>query len=172
MQSGLVEKFLLACLALTLGGCALGEPGAPLLAPESLPRHALAPGGADLDARAARDAISLYRQNNGLSLVANDPVLQKAAQFQADAMAQAGRLDHNVEGSFVGRVAAIGRGSSHAVENVSAGYETFAAAFSGWRRSKPHDRNLLDPHVTRMGIATAYAPDARYKVYWALIMTD
>jgi uncharacterized protein YkwD len=172
MHSSIVKKCLFACLALTLGGCNLGEPGAAILSPEPLPHHPLAPGGAVLDQRVARDVISLYRQNNGLSLVANDPVLQKAAQFQANAMAQAGRLDHNVGGSFAGRIVAIGRGSSHAVENVSAGYDTFSAAFSGWRRSESHNRNLLEPHVTRMGIGTAYAPDARYKVYWALIMTD
>ena len=122
--------------------------------------------------RAARDIILLYRQNNGLSPVANDPLLQKAAQSQANAMAQVGRLDHNAGGSFEGRIAAVGRGPCYAVENVSAGYHTFDAAFSGWRRSVPHNRNLLDPHAARMGIATAYAPDAKYKVYWALIMTD
>ena len=168
MNSSIVMKRLCACLALTLGGCNLGAP----LAPEPLPQHELAPGGAVLDPRVACDEISLYRKNKGLRLVANDPVLQKAAQFQADAMARAGRLDHNAGLSFTKRIAAIGRGSSYAVENVSAGYETFAAAFSGWRRSKPHNENLLDPQVTRMGIATAYAPAARYKVYWALIMTD
>lgn len=146
--------------------------GAAILSPEPLPHHSLAPGGAVLDQRAARDAISLYRQNNGLSLVANDPVLQKAAQIQADAMAQAGRLDHHVDGSFAKRIAAIGRGSSYAVENVSGGYDTFVAVLLGWRRSDSHNRNLLEPHVTPMGIATAYAPEARYKVYWALIMTD
>lgn len=172
MHGSIVKKRLFACLALSLGGCSLGEPGAAIVSSEPLPHHSLAPSAAILDQRAARDMISAYRQNNGLSLVTNDPVLQKAAQFQANAMAQAGQLDHNANGSFAGRIAAIGRGSSYAVENVSVGYDTFAAAFAGWRRSEPHNQNLREPHVTRMGIATAYAPDARYRVYWALIMTD
>jgi uncharacterized protein YkwD len=31
---------------------------------------------------------------------------------------------------------------------------------------------MLNPNMKRMGIATAYAPGAKYKVYWALIVTD
>jgi len=170
MQLRIVKMRHAACLALALAGCNATEPGPEILSPE--PHHALASGRAALDEGAAREMISLYRKNNGLAAVANDPVLQKAAQRQANAMAEAGRLDHNVSGPFGKRIAAAGRGSSYAVENVSAGYETFEAALAGWRRSPPHNENLLEPHVRRMGIATAYAPDARYRVYWALIMTD
>jgi uncharacterized protein YkwD len=152
---------LWAGLALALSGCA---------AVERDPGRISRPGSAVLDQSAAKEAISIYRRNKGLSAVANDPALQKAAQVQADAMAQADRLDHDVAGSFAERTAAIGNGASHAVENVSVGYGTFAAAFSAWRRSDPHNRNLLEPHMTRMGIAAASAPGA--KVYWALIMSD
>ena len=53
--------------------------------------------------------------------------------------------------------------------NLSAGYHTLAEAFSGWRESAPHDATMLDPRATRMGIATAYAPGSKYKVYWALL---
>lgn len=84
-------------------------------------------------------------------------------------MAEAGRLDHSVEGAFAERVAAIGRASAHAVENLSEGRDSFAGAFSSWRQSELHNQNLLDPHVTRMGIGKA---DASGATYWALIMTD
>jgi uncharacterized protein YkwD len=43
-----------------------------------------------------------------------------------------------------------------------------AEAFSGWRESPQHNRVLLDSRATRIGIATAYAPNSKYKVYWAL----
>ena len=165
------ERLFLACSILALAGCNVSEPG-PAVSSQPPQRHALAEGGAVLDENAAREMISLYRRNNGLSEVACDPTLQKAAQFQARAMAEAGRLDHNVKGSFLKRIAATGRGKGYAVENVSAGYKSFEAALAGWRRSKLHNENLLEPHVRRMGVATAYAPDARYKVYWALIMSD
>ena len=47
-------------------------------------------------------------------------------------------------------------------------YHTLAEAFSGWRESAPHNRVMLDAKATRIGIATAYAPKSKYKVYWAL----
>jgi uncharacterized protein YkwD len=31
---------------------------------------------------------------------------------------------------------------------------------------------MLNPRMRRMGIATAYAPDSKYKVFWALVMAD
>ena len=57
-----------------------------------------------------------------------------------------------------------------AVENVSAGYHTLAEAFSGWRDSPPHNANMLAKGMKRMGIASAYAPGAKYKVFWTLIL--
>ncbi len=172
MRRTILRKRLFACSTfLALAGCNVTEPG-PTVSSEPSHRHALADGGAVLDEAVAREMISLYRKTNGLSEVAVDPALQKAAQFQANAMAEAGRLDHNAKGSFLKRIAASGRGKGYAVENVSAGYQSFEAALAGWRRSKLHNENLLEPHMRRMGIATAYAPDARYKVFWALIMSE
>jgi hypothetical protein len=49
-------------------------------------------------------------------------------------------------------------------------YHTLADAFSGWRDSPPHRANMLNRSVTRMGIAAAYAPTSKYKVFWALIL--
>ena len=39
----------------------------------------------------------------------------------------------------------------------------------GGRPPPPHNAVLLDPAATRMGIATAFAPGSKYKVYWALL---
>jgi uncharacterized protein YkwD len=170
MRKAVVSQGLLAAFALALAGC--NVPEGPTVSAEPPQRHALATGPAVLDENIARQLISLYRRDHGLAEVAVDPLLQKAAQFQANAMAEAGKLDHNVKGSFVKRIADAGRPKGYAVENVSAGYKDFEAALDGWRRSKLHNENLLEPHMRRMGVATAYAPDARYKVFWALIMSD
>jgi uncharacterized protein YkwD len=59
-----------------------------------------------------------------------------------------------------------------AAENVGAGYQTLAEAFSGWRDSPSHNKNMLMPSVTKMGIGTAYAPKSKYKVYWALVFAE
>jgi uncharacterized protein YkwD len=71
---------------------------------------------------------------------------------------------------FSGRLAAVGFDGKIAVENVSAGYHTLAEAFSGWRDSPPHNANMLNGGVNRLGIAAVYAPQSKYKVFWALIM--
>jgi uncharacterized protein YkwD len=168
-RSGSISIALLALLA--LAACSEGPRVAPDPGQPSFYRS-LAAVEARVDTAAARDMISLYRRNNGLSALALDDTLGQAAQAQADAMAAANSLDHNVRGSLAMRLSAKGVGSVRAAENVSAGYHTLAEAFSGWRQSPPHDRNLLMPQAKRMGIATAYAPGAKYKVYWALILAE
>ena len=119
---------------------------------------------AAVDGAMARDMIGAYRRNNGLGPLVLDPDLQAAAQKEADAMASADRPSS--ADAFKNRLAASGFTAPAA--NLSAGYHTLAEAFSGWRESAQHNRVMLDPRATRIGIATAYAPHSKYKVYWAL----
>lgn len=162
---------LAAATGVTLAGCASAPPPPPL--PEGQPAfyRNLAASGAKVDTAAARDMISIYRANKGLGPLTLDPTLQQAAQAQADAMARAGQVTHG-PGPLQSRLSRFGANPGRAAENVSAGYYTMAEAFSGWRDSRPHNANMLNPAVKRMGIATAYAPGTKYKVYWALIVTD
>ena len=125
-----------------------------------------------VDQGRARQLISSYRESHGLPAVASDATLQRVAQAQADAMASHDLLSHTVAGPLPSRLAA-----SHAIfraeaENVSAGYHDLEAALSGWRRSRPHDANLLFRPIRRIGLAAAAAPGTRYKTFWALVMTD
>lgn len=165
MLSSVSRLAAVAMLALTLAGCAhfpwpaLGE------------KHLVAYQG-KVDPIAARDMISKYRESHGLTAVAIDPVLERVAQGQALAMARADTMSHTIDGNLVTRLDEAGVEPSAAIENVSEGYRTLASALSGWRRSPPHDANLLNPRMRRMGIASAVAPASKYKVYWALDMTD
>lgn len=170
MSKVCVKIALLAAFMAALAACNEGE--RVVFAPEPSFYRSLAAANVLVDERAAREMISLYRRNNGLSALTVDPKLQEAAQAQANAMAMTGLLTHEARGSLGARLAAIGLSQASAVENVSAGYHTLAEAFSGWRQSAPHNKNMLEPRATRMGIATAYAPGSKYKVYWALILTD
>src|SRR3712207_6789062 len=124
----------------------------------------MARAGAEVDAAMARDMIGAYRGNNGLQPLTLDLALQAAAQAEADAMAKADKPSS--ADAFKGRLATAGFTAPAA--NLSAGYHTLAEAFSGWRESPQHNRVLLDSRATRIGIATAYAPGSKYKVYWAL----
>lgn len=149
--------------ALVLAGCQSG-PSSRSQTPSFY--TSMAKAGAVVDAAMARDMIGAYRRNNGLGPLALDPELQKAAQAEADAMAAADRPSS--ADAFKSRLSSSGYVSPAA--NLSAGYHTLAEAFSGWRESPQHNRVLLDPKATRIGIATAYTPSSKYKVYWALVV--
>jgi len=125
---------------------------------------------AKVDAAMAASMISGYRSNNGLSTVRVDPQLMKLARAQAQAMAARDKLDQGVVRDLSARLRSSGYDAKVAAENVGAGYHTLAQAFSGWRDSPPHRKNMLLPDATHIGIATAYAPNSKYKVFWSLIL--
>lgn len=153
--------------AATLAGCA-GDSSPPAGLPSFY--QSLASADAKLDANAAQAMISGYRNNNGLGAVVIDPELMRLAAEQARAMATRDKLDHNAWRPFQERIQQSHFDASVAVENVGAGYHTLAEAFSGWRDSPPHRANMLNRAVTKMGIAAAYAPQSKYKVFWSLIL--
>jgi uncharacterized protein YkwD len=132
--------------------------------------RSMASADAPLDADTAASMISGFRGNNGLGAVTIDPELMKLAQAQASAMAARDKLDHNVIRDLGGRLKGSGYDAKSAAENIGAGYHTLAEAFSGWRDSPPHRKNMLLAGATQMGIAAAYAPNSKYKVYWTLIL--
>lgn len=151
--------------ALALCGCLSSESPAPSIVdrPSVVVR---------LDPSEVQQRISAYRRAHDLSPVIIDPGLMALAQAQADAMARANHLSHEIEGPLARRLDAAHRPKGYAVENVSAGYASADAAVAGWQRSPGHNLNLLDTKMRRMGIAAADAPGTRYKTYWALMMTD
>jgi uncharacterized protein YkwD len=153
---------LISLSALVLAACQSEKPVAQGQTPSFY--VSMARADAEVDAAMARDMISAYRGNNGLGRLALDPSLQAAAQAEADAMAAADKPSSG--DAFKARLAATGFADPAA--NLSAGYHTLAEAFSGWRESPQHNRVLLDPKATRIGIATAYALGSKYKVYWVM----
>jgi uncharacterized protein YkwD len=166
-RSGRRASRLLLLTALVWVAACSGErelPGEPSF------YRSLATRNAELDAAAAASMISGYRANNGLNAVSVDPELMKLARAQAQAMASRDKLGHNVARAFDERLKVNGYRAKTAAENVSAGYHTLAEAFSGWRDSPPHRANMLLNGATRMGIAAVYAPESKYKVFWALIL--
>ena len=161
---------ILPALALSglavLSGCTSdsGNPAQPTF------YASMADAGATVDAAAAASMISGYRSNNSLGAVEVDPDLMRMAMDHARVMAAKDKVDRSAGREFTGRLATAGFDGKVAVENVGAGYHTLAEAFSGWRDSPSHRANMLNRGVTRMGIASAYAPGSKYKVFWALIL--
>jgi uncharacterized protein YkwD len=163
----MIRVFPAAALALLLAACASDldpPPGQPSF------YRSMATANAELDANAAVSMISGYRGNNSLEALSLDPELTRLALDQARAMAARDKLDHNVKGEFSKRLKAAGYDAKVAAENISAGYHTLAEAFSGWRDSPPHRANMLLKGATRIGIAAVYAPNSKYKVFWAMII--
>ncbi len=173
-----VKRFaaLLVCLALAACGAPPPPPRetpAPGAAGEPSLYRSLSRGGAEVDAEAARDMISQYRRNHGLNELALDARLQEVASERARAMARRGAVDTRSAGGLAARLKAAGvRGDGAAIENLSAGYDTLAEAFSGWRQSPAHNARMLDPRARRMGLAAVNALASKFKVFWALVLTD
>src|SRR5690606_11530161 len=128
---------------------------------------------AQVNVPAAASMLSDYRRANGLPAVSADPTLAQMAQTQAKRMAEIDKLTHDPGGrGFIERLKASNYDAARAAENIGAGYHTLAEAFSGWRDSPSHNKNMLLPGATRFGIATAYAPHSKYKVFWAFVLAE
>jgi uncharacterized protein YkwD len=125
-----------------------------------------------VDASAAARMLSDYRKRHGLGPVTLDPTLNRIAADHALKMAEADKVSHVVrgEGSFARRLHAGGYDAAVAAENVGGGYFSLEEAFAGWRKSKPHNKNMLKPDVTVMGIARADAAGSKYGAYWSLVL--
>jgi uncharacterized protein YkwD len=149
---------------LFLASCA-SEPPAP-------PVNARALEAARLDRAAALAWLNAYRARSGLGAVALDPELNALAERQAEAMADADRLAHDVNGGFSARLAAAGVRVREAGENVCAGYFSTEAAMQSWAASPEHDSNLRLKAATRFGIALAKNPRSPFGAFWAMAVAD
>lgn len=152
----------------SLAGCSLSESPPASQTPPAF-YASLASPSARVDAHSARDLINGYRRNLGLAPVAVDATLMRFAEEQVAALARADKVDATRDATLGSRLKGSGIITVAALENVSAGYHTVSDAFSGWRGSPRHDATLRMPAARRFGIATAYNPASKYKVYWVLV---
>lgn len=163
----LVNAVLAGLLAVGLAGCSQGPDLQGPVIYNNLNRT-----GASVDPQQAMNMLNAYRSKQGLSQLRLSDKLIAAAQEQADAMAAADKVSHALsrDKTLIKRLNHATYDADIAVENISAGYWTLAEAFSGWRDSRGHNKNMLRKGVTEMGIATQYRADAKYKVFWTLIL--
>src|SRR5574337_132450 len=106
------------------------------------------------------DLINRYRESHGLAPLAIAQDLVTLASEHSTEMAARGRLTHDGFHDRYNRT-----GSRVCVENVGWNYPTAEALMDGWRHSPDHQRNLLEPKVSQMGIAA----DARYVTFFACL---
>jgi uncharacterized protein YkwD len=125
-----------------------------------------------IDTAAAARMISEYRASRGLPPVRVEPRLTRIAAVHSQRMAAADRLDHVLpgEGSFPQRIAAGGYNAGMAAENIAAGQDRLVEAIAAWKASPAHNRNLLQPDVTEIGIALYSTPVGAFNTYWTLVL--
>jgi uncharacterized protein YkwD len=125
-----------------------------------------------LDSAEALAWLNAYREKSGLGPVRLDPALTALAQNQADAMAEADQVSHDVKGGFAFRLAASGVRVGEAGENVCAGYFSTEEAMAAWRNSPEHDVNLRMKSATRFGVALAKNPKSPWGAFWAMAIAS
>lgn len=102
--------------------------------------------------------INDYRADRGLRPLIPAKNLAALADEHSVGMAAQGKLSHDGFGNRAQRTH-----SDVCVENVGWNYPSPEAQLEGWRNSPTHDRNLLNPNVTRMGIGF----NSRYVAFFA-----
>jgi len=104
------------------------------------------------------ELINGYRQGQGLEPLAFADDLAALAGEHSAKMAVQHQLSHE---GFRNRFRSAS--SKVCVENVGWNFPTPEALLEGWLRSPTHHRNLLEPEVSRMGLAVS----TRYVTFFA-----
>jgi uncharacterized protein YkwD len=157
-------------LALLLAACASAS--APVVRPRApLPTdggtRAPAPAMADEVVARTNDA----RRGQGLAALGRNAKLMRAAQIQAEQMAAANAMAHDLPGapypSLDARLGAVSYEAGAAGENVAEGYPSAEAAVAGWMRSSGHRANIVSPRYVEMGAGVATS--SRGRTYYAQV---
>jgi uncharacterized protein YkwD len=105
------------------------------------------------------------RARASLTPLRRNPELARAAQLQAEQMAAAGKLGHEVAGSryptLSSRLRLVGYQYRAVGENVAEGYTSGAALMAGWMTSAPHRANILSARYTETGVGMARSKSGR-----------
>ena len=162
----LTVTLLLTLSAALLAGCGNGP------AIVGTPERRLALAEVRLDPQTAREIINRYRTQKGLKPLALNPRLAEAARRHSTDLARHDRIAHKgSDGSDPwSRVRKTGYRPRLAAENVGAGQRSLKEVVQGWQQSPGHDRNLLLPDATEMGIALVTDAGTRYGTFWTLVL--
>ena len=114
------------------------------------------------------EMTNAFRHEQKLGGVTRNKDLDTAARLFAEYLAKTGKFAHEADGRQPSdRAKAAGYGFCMIAENLashldSRGFKTSGlagAAVEGWKNSPGHRKNMLQPHVTDIGVGIAKAPD-------------
>lgn len=119
--------------------------------------------------------LNEYRADHGLKPMLLSDKLAESATHHSDDMGKYGFFAHSTyQSSYYpagslpwDRMRAEGYGyNTYKGENIAAGYETAQEAFTAWKNSPPHNREMLDEHYKVIGIGRVNVPDTKFGWYW------
>jgi uncharacterized protein YkwD len=151
------------------------QDSAPLGSWAKAPKGALADRDyttATLDAEKARDLVNAYRRQHNLKPLTLNANLTDAAKAHSRDLARWDRISHfGSDGSNPwDRVKRTGYNPRVAAENVGTGQATLEEVLKGWKESEGHNKNLLLPDASQMGIALVRDPKTEFKTFWTLVL--
>jgi uncharacterized protein YkwD len=146
--------------ALLLSGCStIG-----VLSPE--------PGNSVDETAKVLPLINAFRASHGLSALGDDKAAMRAAADQANRMARAGEMEHNIGfgANFADRMKKMGV-RLQAAENIAVGQDTPESAFDAWVHSPKHLTNMLGPY-TGLGVAVSQNSASANRPYWSMVLSN
>jgi uncharacterized protein YkwD len=156
-----IRRLILICMSmLLLVGCNI------------MSRQSAAISDVPVNTGAALAKVNAYRSSKGLPRLTLDPRLNDASRDMARLMARTDNSKprtHSARG-LSGRLTNSGVATYAGAENLGSGYTSFDHAFSGWKGSRDHDKNLLNKYVTRVGFARVKRPDGKWRNFWVMIL--
>lgn len=163
-------RHILAALLVTVGISALAACGALNSGKELEPQTVIA--DVQVDTSVMLDSLNAYRARYGQAPLALDERLNAVSRDMARHIAQRDSMDTWAHSTFglSQRLDKAGYANYAGAENLGAGYADLAAAFDGWKGSKGHNKNLLNPHVTRVGIARVSRSNGTWRHFWVMTL--
>jgi Uncharacterized protein with SCP/PR1 domains len=121
--------------------------------------------GADTASEAVVVRTNIERKKLGLPELARSNRLMRAAQLQANQMAAALRMAHELPearySTMDDRLTAVGYHYRAAGENVAEGQPDAAFVVAGWMKSPGHRANIVSANYAEMGAAVAMGKNGR-----------
>lgn len=116
--------------------------------------------------------INSYRRQNGLPALKHDATLDDVSQKMARHIADRDSMDTWAHSAFglSQRLGKANYANYAGAENLGAGYADLQAAFRGWQGSEGHNKNLLNPYVTRIGIARTNRNTGKWRNFWVMTL--
>ena len=141
---------------------------APPPTPPPLPPPEPVPAPPDTSGERLLARHNEYREANGRRVLSWNATLGTLAAKQANAMARAGTLSHEIAGTFQSRLSAQKSLKYRAAAENIAKAASLDAAFREWLKSPPHLASIMNANFTAMGAAVNTDGDTPGQ-YWCVV---